>query len=211
MSIQLSSFWKILLLSLLPASHLDAQQKFFSEVNIAFNNSIGSNKLVDYTTPDDVTGHYQRKRYENPYVGLNAEFLYQPTSCFSIGLRSGITLHISEQYVSVAKRTTVSIPLQLSGNAKIADIGHNSIGLSIASGFSFFNIYDRIESYKNGKLLGAYLYYLTKNKNIFRLGLEKQIDNATIYVYKIDQYSIVKVFDYKLNRLSLSISYGHRF
>lgn len=179
-------FFIVFISSFFVSTNSKAQKKITFDFNIGLNNSIGNNILKSERYANITYGYYSRKKYKNPFTNFTGDILYPLSENCLLGVRSGVYVYILEEYISSAKRTTISIPLQLTGRYKLLSCRDNSIGINLTAGFNFFNIYDRIERYNNGKLLNASLYYLIRKKNILKLGIEKQIDNVSMYIDKIN-------------------------
>ncbi len=188
-----------------------AQKKPILEVNIGLNNSIGKNIIKSYSSPHVTIQYFKRQKYKNPYVNITGNISYPVNRNCLVGVQSGVYINFLEEYVSIAQRTTISVPLQLTVRYKLLISKENSLGINVAAGLNFFNVYDRIERYRDGKLLNASIFYLINNKHLLKIGIEKQIDNVTFYVYKLSEYNPNEIFKYKKNRLSIALSYGIRF
>lgn len=206
----MSKFVFILVVNLVLANNAFAQKSVVVDFNVGLNKSVGHDILKSKRYPNINIQYYQRKEYKNPYLNFTGNILYRLGNDCLLGIRSGVYIYIMEEYVSIAKRTTISVPLEITGRYKVFDIRNNSLGINLEAGFNFFNVYDRIERYNNGKLLGASAFYLIRKKHLIKFGVEKQIDNVSMYVYKINPYSPIQIFNYKINRLSFALSYGTR-
>ena len=82
------------------------------------------------------------------------------------------------------------------------------MGIHLAAGKNFFQMRTYPDQTKNGWIFDASVYYQLKGKSIFKLGVEKQLDNGYHY-YKSD-YPWMKdeTYRYTLNRLAVKLSYG---
>jgi hypothetical protein len=178
------------------------------DLNVGLNRSIGQNTIKSYSYPHLTIEYFKRRKYKNPYLNITGNILYPINKNFLAGIQSGIYIYFLEEYISSAKRTTVSIPIQLTARYNLLTLKENSIGINLAAGLNFFKIYDRIEQYKNGQLLNASVFYSINKKNLLKIGIEKQIDNVSFYVYKASEYEANQIFKYKINRLSIALSYG---
>jgi hypothetical protein len=190
--------------------NISAQKKISVNVNLGIRNSIGKDLLKTYVSNSNSASveYFSRKKYEHPYCNIITDVSYIIAPKLNIGLQTGLYLHFSEIYSSIAKRTTISTPLQLTGRYSIWDFKKKSIGIDLLIGMIFFEINERnIEKYKNGKLCSASFFFLM-NKGIMKIGFEKEIDYVTIYFKELSPYFTNETFKYSIKRLSLSLSYG---
>lgn len=186
---------------------VNAQKKLIFDLSLGINRSIGADILKSEIVGSNEFQYYTKKKYSHPYLNTTTSILYPITKDFSLGLRSGIYVYFLETYFTAAQRTSVSVPLELAGRLKILDLGKNSAGLDISAGINFYNINDVLEHYGNGKLINMSFYYLTKNKHLIKIGLEQQIDNVQYLINELDP----KFFNYKIDRLSICLTYGIKF
>ena len=183
---------------------VNAQKKLLFDLSIGINKSIGEDMLATKITGSNEIQYYKKKKYSHPYLNVTGTVLYPLTKYFSLGLKSGIYVYFLETYLTAAQQTSVSIPIELAGRLKILDIGKNSAGIDLSGGINLFSINDVTEHYGNGKLINISLYYLAKNKHLVKIGIEQQIDNVQFIITEPNPNS----FNYKINRLAISLTYG---
>ncbi len=183
---------------------VNAQKKLLFDLSIGINKSIGEDMLATKITGSNEIQYYKKKKYNHPYLNVTGTVLYPLTKDFSLGLKSGIYVYFLETYLTAAQQTSVSIPIELAGRLKILDMGKNSAGIDLSAGINLFSINDVTEHYGNGKLINISLYYLAKNKHLVKIGLEHQIDNVQFIITEPNPNS----FNYKINRLAITLTYG---
>ena len=183
---------------------VNAQKKLLFDLSIGINKSIGEDMLATKITGSNEIQYYKKKKYNHPYLNVTGTVLYPLTKDFSLGLKSGIYVYFLETYLTAAQQTSVSIPIELAGRLKILDMGKNSAGIDLSAGINLFNINDVTEHYGNGKLINISLYYLAKNKHLVKIGIEQQIDNVQFIITEPNPNS----FNYKINRLAITLTYG---
>ena len=189
-----------------------AQKKLLFDLNVSLLESIG--KDISFThiserNPGQTYNLLSRKKFQHPYFNVLAHLSYPLTANMNIGIRSGFYFHYYEQYFNAIERTTISIPVMATLEYKLFNLKSNEGGLEIAAGKIFFEIDEFPFSLKNGNLYNISAYYNVKTRSIFKLGVEKQTDHVTISAFP-EQYSGEK-YQYHLNRIALSLSYGFRF
>lgn len=183
---------------------VNAQKKLLFDLSIGINKSIGEDMLATKITGSNEIQYYKKKKYNHPYLNVTGTVLYPLTKDFSLELKSGIYVYFLETYLAAAQQTSVSIPIELAGRLKILDMGKNSAGIDLSAGINLFSINDVTEHYGNGKLINISLYYLAKNKHLVKIGLEHQIDNVQFIITEPNPNS----FNYKINRLAITLTYG---
>ncbi len=186
---------------------VNAQKKLLFDLSLGINKSIGEDMLATKITGSNEIQYYKKKKYTHPYMNVTGTVLYPLTKNFSLGLKSGIYVYFLETYLTAAQYTSVSVPIELAGRLKILDMGKNSAGIDLSAGINLYSINDAIEHYGNGKLVNLSLYYLAKNKHLVKIGLEKQIDNVQ-YIFTEPNPNL---FNYKINRLAITLTYGIKF
>ena len=183
---------------------VNAQKKLLFDLSIGINKSIGEDMLATKITGSNEIQYYKKRKYSHPYLNVTGTVLYPLTKDFSLGLKSGIYVYFLETYLTAAQQTSVSIPIELAGRLKILDMGKNSAGIDLSAGINLFSINDVTEHYGNGKLINISLYYLAKNRHLVKIGIEQQIDNVQFIITEPNPNS----FNYKINRLAITLTYG---
>lgn len=186
---------------------VNAQKKLLFDLSIGINKSIGEDMLATKIIGSNQIQYYKKKKYSHPYMNVTGTVLYPLTKDFSLGLKTGIYVYFQETYLTAAQHTSVSVPIELAGRLKILDMGKNSAGIDLSAGINLYSINDVIEHYGNGKLINVSLYYLAKKKHLVKIGIEKQIDNVQFIITE----SNPNLFNYKINRLSIILTYGIKF
>lgn len=189
---------------------LFAQKKTTAEINVGIKKSIGKDVLQTFVSSSNnaTIEYYSKKKFNNPHLEVSADVLYSLHTKLKIGLKSGVHILFSEVYTSAAKKTSLSVPLQVSCRYSLYQFKENSLGLNISGGAILFQINgNNIEKYKNGMLFNTSAFYSIK-KNIIKFGIEKQIDNVTFYLNELNPYFTKEKFKYTINRLSLYLSYA---
>ena len=77
----------------------------------------------------------------------------------------------------------------------------------MAGGKNFFSMGTFPYDTKNGWIFNSAVFILN-NKRIIKMGVEKQIDNGIFYYVSNDPSAKDEIFKNKLNRVSISLSYG---
>jgi hypothetical protein len=187
-----------------------AQQKINIDLNFTILKSITNDILKNYVTEPSFVSveYYKRKKFHYPYFNLLSDISYSVTNKLKLGLQTGMYVHYQESYSSQIKRTTLTIPVQITIKYPLLTIKNNTLGVNTATGIHFFSLDEYIDKYKNSALLNLSLFYTTKNGGLLKIGMEKQIDNVTVNLKNISQYSPQEKYKHCLNRLALSISYG---
>lgn len=188
-----------------------AQVKMVFDVNAGINKSIGSNLLKTQTISGNDIPYFSRRRYKHPQGTITGSALFQINKDFFIGLRSGIYIYILEDYATIAQRTTLSVPLLLTSRLNLFNINKNSAGIDLGAGINYFHIDDIIEKYGTGTLLNGSIFYLVKEKYLFKIGLEQQTDNVQFDLHIGNPSSSIRFFNYKIKRLSLCLTFGIKF
>ena len=204
-------FLPILAIIFFTVSSSLAQKKLVYNIGVGLNKSIGKDESNFHFAGNTITQYFNRQKYRNPYLNITGSVSYPLIKNCLIVLKSGIYVYFLEEYFTGVQRTTVSIPIELTARYKLFTMNKNSLGLDLSGGLNFFKIDDILEHYGNGQILNASLYYLINNKHLIKFGIEKQIDDVAFDLYKISQYSGEKIFNYKLDRLSISLSYSIQF
>ncbi len=192
---------------------LNAQKKISLDVNVGTLHSVGKDVLKRYNSnvnPLQIE-YFSRKKYEKIYFNTLLNLNYFVNRNISLGLESGIYLHFSERYFGITKRTSVSVPLLATFRMNLINIKTDQLGINIAGGKNFFNIDAGYDKIKNGTIINASAFYLINKKNIIKLGIEKNVDNGTIYFIAQTPSFKNETFTYHLNRLSIILSYGFIF
>jgi hypothetical protein len=189
---------------------LHAQKKVNVDLNFNVYKSVGNEILKNYTTSDGYLGlqYFDKKRFKNPFISITGNVSYPILKKIYIGLQTGIYMTFKEIYVSYPPTNHFSIPLQATLKYEVLNKPKYSLGVIAAGGINFFNIYELTDRYKNAALYNGSFYYQVGKSN-FKFGLEKQIDNVTVYLKEISAYTKEDLYKYKLNRgVSIFISYG---
>lgn len=200
-------FFLIILLTAFSANAQKSNPVF--EINVEADKSMGSNIIkTHYLDNSSSFEYYSRRRYKHPYLSVLVNVMYRLTSKGWVGAQTGIECKFLEQYFFAdVERTSVSIPIQLTGRYQMLLLKGKSIGINLAAGMNLFDINQSIEHYKNGKLFSGAVYYKSK-KSVFKLGANKQVDNVRFYVGRSFQNQGSDIFRYKLRRTSISLAYG---
>lgn len=188
-----------------------AQVKMVFDVNAGINKSIGSNLLKTQTISGNHIEYYSRQRYKYPQGTITGSALFQINKNFFIGLRSGIYIYFLQEYITSAQRTTLSIPLLLTSRLNLFTINKNSAGIDFSGGINYFHIDDIIEKYGSGTILNGSVFYLVKEKYLLKIGLEQQTDKVQFDIYQMDPNSSVRFLNYKIQRLSMCLTFGIKF
>lgn len=188
-----------------------AQNKLQFDLNIGLLKSVGKNiSAMHHSGIYPVGYHYNsREQFQHPYVNLLGHVNYRLSSRMNVGVQSGFYFHYYEQYFSAVERTTLALPIMTTLNYRLFNLKSNSGGIEIAIGKIFFHIIEPKVEVHNGNLYNVAAFYKIKNRSIFKLGVEKQVDHVTLTGFE-DEYP-GEIFKYKLNRMALAISYGYRF
>ncbi len=181
----------------LQSFRVKAQVKMVFDVNAGINKSIGSNLLKTQTISGNNIEYYSRQRYKHPQGTITGSALFQISKDFFIGLRSGIYMYILEDYATIAQRTTLSLPLLLTGRLNLFKINKNSAGIDLSGRINYFHIDDIFEKYGSGTLLNGSIFYLVKEKYLLKIGLEQQTDKVQFDIYQMDPNSSVRFLNYK--------------
>ena len=197
----------ITIISLQPFK-LKAQRKIIFDLNVGINKSIAANQLTTEIISGNHIQYYSRQRYKYPYANVTGSALFQINKEFYIGLRSGFYIYFLQEYITSAKRTTVSLPLLLTSRLNIFRVNKNLTGLDLSAGINYFHIDDIFEKYGNGTLLNASIFYLVKEKYLLKFGFEEQVDKAQFDIYQMDPNSSIRFFNYKIHRLSMCLTFG---
>jgi hypothetical protein len=194
--------------SIFLVASLEAQNKISYDFNIGFLHPIGNDIVKTYRSNIQplTVQYFSREKFVNPYYNLLVNFDYHINPKILIGLQSGIYNHLSERYFGYTK-SSISAPVMATAKIYIMNGKKNKFGIYIAGGKNFFNIKVHDDVIKNGALLNGSLFY-TVNKSIIKLGIEKQIDNGYIYYNPSNPFGQKETFKYKINRLSVALSYG---
>jgi hypothetical protein len=187
-----------------------AQKKVDIYLNFKMYKSIGRNNLKNYKSKDSILSYdyYSKKKFDHPYISISSALSYPIFKKLKVSMETGIYIHFSELYVSFPPKSRILIPLQASVSYQLLELKKKSFGLSSSIGFVFFDINELIERYKNGSLYSFSLFYSIRKKVNLSVGIEKQIDNVSLYVDRINPYSKNEIYNYSINRLSCFISYG---
>lgn len=197
----------IILFFLYAFLNTNAQKKLVYDIGVGVNKSIAKNRTTLHYTSSEIIQSFVRKKYKNPYINITGSVSCRLKKNFLIGFKSGIYIYILEEYSTDIQRTTVSIPLELSVKYKLFNVTKNSLGLEFSGGVNLFKIDDYIELYRGDEILNASLYYVINNRHLLKLGIEEQIDNVRFNVYYLRSSFSNEIFDYKLHRLSINLSY----
>ncbi len=188
-----------------------AQVKMVFDVNLGINESIATNLLKTEIISGNHIEHYSRQRYKYPYANVTGSALFRINKDFYIGLRSGLYIYFLQEYITSTQRTTVSVPLLLTSRLNLFTINKNSAGIDLGAGFNYFHIDDIFEKYGSGTLLNGSFFYLVKEKYLLKIGLEQQTDKVQFDIYQMDPNSSVRFLNYKIQRLSMCLTFGIKF
>lgn len=188
---------------------LQAQKKVNIDLNFNIYKSVGNEILKDYRTVDGYvsTQYYDKKRFKNPFISFTGNISYPIYNKFYVGLQTGLYMTFREIYESYPPTNHVSVPLQATLKYEVLNKPKYSFGVAVAGGINFFDIYELIGRYKNAALYSGSFYFKTGKSN-FKFGIEKQIDNASLYLKEIRSYTNEELYKYKLKRVSAFVSYG---
>lgn len=189
-----------------------AQDKISYDLSIGINKSIGKDILKRFDNSNFSAIYNSRRKYQHLTATALITASYPLSPKFYLGVKSGAYVHFLEQYFSGLQRTTISIPLAITGSYKLGEIDKKPFKIELTIGGLFFKIHDRLEQYTDAKLCNLSFVYKISNLSNIKLGIEKQVDNVS---YSYLRYGVtgpdVDVFNYNLNRTSLSVSYSFNF
>lgn len=193
--------------------HLCAQKKLSFDLSAAVLQSVGKDVSTTYTSHVNplLTIYYSsRSKFKHPYFNVLGHISYPVSSKVGVGLQSGFYLHYREKYFSNIERTSLSIPVMATFSYKFFDINSSQLGINVAGGKNFYNIGDNQSKVKNGALYNASVFFNINKKSLIKFGVEKQIDNVSLYFIGDQPGYQNETYKYHLNRLSLILSYGLR-
>ncbi len=188
----------------------NAQSKLSADVSFGIRQSFSNDILKMYSTePSNVTiEYYSRRKYRFPYFNLLSNVSYGINKRIALGIQSGIYVHYQEKYSTGIKRTTITLPLQLTARFSMLNYKDNVIGFNVAAGILFFRLDEFIDTYNNSSLVNTSVFCKTKNGSILKIGMEKQADFVTVNLKNLSQYSPEETFKHPIKRLAFAISYG---
>lgn len=193
---------------------VDAQQKISFEIDGSVLKSIGKN-ITSYhhsTTNRTLTYvYYSRLKYEKTYFNLLALIQYKFTPSLSIGFESGIYFHLEEKYYTDIQENTISIPIRVVLSSKIFEINSKPLGIQLAGGPLYFDIQNNYARLHNGMTYNTCIFYNVKEKRRVAIAVEQEVDNNTFYFHALTPDFKNESYEFKLKRLSLTISYRYIF
>jgi hypothetical protein len=200
----------ILIVLIFLANDLNAQKKISLDVNVGVLHSIGKNIVNTYNSninPLHIQ-YYSREKFKQPYFNILLSLNYALNRNFFLGLQTGIYTHFSEQYEGVSKPIIVSVPLMVTFRMKVTHIKANDLGINLAVGRTYFDIDANNINEKNGAILNASFFCHINKRSIIKFGIEKEIDNASLYFSAPNPLYKDETITYHINRLSVLLSYG---
>lgn len=206
-----SSFVIILFLLLVTFEDLKAQKKFSFEMNIGLLHSVGKDEYKIYQSKQPLSIQYaSKKKYDNPYLSFLPNVMYVVRKNLVLGLQTGIYAHFKEQYSGYDIPVMVTVPLLLTGRLNIPNVKENKLGISVSGGKNFFNMKTYPYNVKNGWLVNGSIFFLIKQNNFFKLGIEKQVDNGYVYYTSTSPFTKDEMFKYNFRRTAVMVSYGFK-
>ena len=205
---------KFFIILIFSSFNLSAQKKLSFELSGSVLQSVGKDISTVYNShvnPIFSVYYLSRSRFKHPYFNILGHVAYSISSKIDVGLQTGAYIHYLEKYFSPVERTTLSIPVMATFNYKLIDINSKPFGIELAAGKIFYNIDGFPFKVKNGSLYNLSAFYTFTKKSAIKLGVEKQVDNVSVYLISdIPEYPN-ETYKYHLNRLSLMLSYSFRF
>lgn len=190
-------------------SNLKAQKKVNVDLNFNIYKSIGKEIIKNYQTTDGyvIIEYYEKKRNKNPFISFTGNVYYPIFKKIHIGLQTGIYMIFKEIYQSYPPTNHFSIPLQATLKYEALNRTKFSSGVIVAAGINFLYIDEVWARYKNAALYNG-SFYCKSGKSIFKIGVEKQVDNVIANLHEFSAYTNENLYKYKLSRVSGFISYG---
>lgn len=188
---------------------LQAQKRVNVDLNFNVYKSIGNETLKNYRTADGYLGleYFDKKRFKNPFISFTGNISYPVSKKMHAGLQTGVYMTFKEIYISYPPTNHFSVPLQATLKYEAIAKSNYSVGVIAAGGINIFNVYELTDRYKNAALYNCSFYY-KHARSSFKIGIEKQVDNVTVYLNEISAYTKEDLYKYKLKRISGFISYG---
>lgn len=194
--------------------NLCAQKKLSFELSGGALLSVGKDiSTVYHSHINPIFSFYylSRRRFKNPYFNIFGHLTYSISPKIDIGLQTGAYMHYLEKYFSNVERTTFSMAIMATFSYKLIDINSSPIGIELATGKILYNIDEFYFKVKNGSLYDLSAFYTFTKKSTIKFGVEKEVDNVSVYLISdIPDYPS-ETYKYHLNRLSLMLSYSFKF
>jgi hypothetical protein len=203
-------FLLLSIVSLFFSIQLQAQKKFSLELNVCALQPTGKDitKTHQLMQPWWWVHYNSRHKFDHPYISILPNLNYSVNSNVLIGLQSGVYAHFDERYSGYRSPLFVTVPLMASGRVTLAKMESGKMGIHLAGGRNFFHMRTFPFDAKNGWIFDASVFYQLKGKGIFKLGVEKQLDNGYYYYKSDNAWMKDETFRYTLNRLAIKLSYG---
>jgi hypothetical protein len=197
------------LIFLLP-SNCDAQKKWSLDINVGILQPVGKDvEVVANPVGSTYISYYSKKKYTNLYYGFLPNLNYYLSSRLALGVQSGIYLHPKETYTGY-KPLQISVPLIATARYRLAKFKSTIYGALFGVGRTFFQSGDVPFYIKNGWLFNVAAYAILKNKHVFKVGFDKEINDGFIYYSSgsNDPSNLDAILKHKITRNALFISYG---
>lgn len=191
----------------------NGQKRINIEAIIKANLPFSNNVTKEHNSTDAVEPqilYWSRKKNTNPFFYALVNTNYLISKKIKAGIQTGIQFHFNEVHFIGIKRTYIALPLQATFDYAIPISTKNIIGVSFAAGGLFYKINDYVYKINNALLFNGSFFYKINKKQSVRIGLEKQIDNASFH-YNANNPNSKEVFNFSLKRLSLFAGYGFKF
>lgn len=186
-----------------------AQKRISLACNIGLFEPIGKDDTKIYYSDQPLTvEYYSRKKFSHPYIGILPNANYAISSSVFVGFQSGVYLHFNEEYSGDKKHLLVSIPILATGSINLFNIKSNHVGVSLAAGRNFFHMDTSPYDIKNGWLFNISAKYTINKKNIFKLGIEQQVDHGFYYFNSNSPFTHDETIKHSLVRTALALTYG---
>jgi hypothetical protein len=189
------------------------QKRINIEAIIQVNLPVSNDAEKEHKSADPADlglSYFSRKKYTNPFFYALVNANYPISKRIKAGIQTGIQFHFNEVHFIGIKRTYIAIPLQAAVDYEIPISAKNIVGVSLAAGGSFYKINDYVYKINNAFLFNGSFFYKINKKHSVKIGLEKQIDNASFH-YNVNNPNSNEVYNFSLNRLSLFAGYGFKF
>jgi hypothetical protein len=203
-------FFTLLIFSTL---NLSAQKKLSFELNASVLHSVGKDiSAVYHSDINDISFYYfSRKKFAHSYFNILGHITYSINPKIGVGLETGAYLHYLEQYFSNVERTNLSMPFMVTFSYKIININSNYLGIELAGGKIFYNIDEFSFKIKNGSLYNLSGFYNFSKRSTIKFGVEKEFDNVSLQLNPDSSGYQNQIYEYKLKRVSLTLSYCFKF
>lgn len=175
-----------------------------AQTNCSFSNDVSKTRIVGNNSTQ--LSYNKRERYQRPYYYLFCNAYFHVSKKIAIGLASGVQAHFYPKHYNGLERTFVAVPIIITGDYNFSFFKKDVLGVFFAAGGQFYNVSYFGEQLHNSLIFTNAVFYKINKKGRIKLGIEKQIDFASVN-YK-NSSNTIEVFHYPLNRLSIFLGVG---